>query len=399
MISTTSATLIAGYTTFTLAFLAYTFRPYLFSAVGLVRHYSHPNAQNSEEPMVSVVVPVYNEKNVIERIMDRCTSFDYSNYEVIVVDDSNDGTTEKLSKWAPRIKLVHRNTRRGWKGGAINDALRFFSNDSKYTIVLDADSIPEKDLIIRFIAKIDEGYDAVQGVQVPDLNANYSRISGATSAIQGYFQLIEQPSKGMIGLPVSITGSNFMIKTELLREFKLAEDIGEDWDLTLRLLTSGRKIAYDPSIVTRCEAPFTLGEAIKQYIRWSEGNVRGTAKHFRKIMKSDMKLISKLDIIMTGLSPLVTLLLIASSIIGAYLALHSFYFELILIPVSIFTVLSGLLTMVASSLKMGMSPLIAVFSEAIYFIFTPFSIYASIRGLALKRGSFHRTSKLGYISS
>jgi hypothetical protein len=54
---------------------------------------------------------------------------------------------------------------------------------------------------------------------------------------------------------------------------------------------------------------------------------------------------------------------------------------------------------VASSLKMGMSPLIAVFSEAIYFIFTPFSIYASIRGLALKRGSFHRTSKLGYISS
>lgn len=399
MNSNVSSVLIAGYGALTVVFLAYTLRPYFFSSVRLIKRESRPTSSSVNSPMVTVVLPVYNEKNVIDRVMERCISFDYGNYELIVVDDSNDGTTEKLAKWSGRAKVVHRNNRRGWKGGAINEALKFFDENSYYTVVLDADSLPEKDLISRFVARIGGKYDVVQGVQVPDLNISYSRIAEAAATIQGYYQFIEQPSKGMVGLPVSITGSNFIIKTELLKQFKFAEDIGEDWDLTLRLLSSGHSIIYDPELVTRCESPYTIGEAVKQYIRWSEGMVRATVKHFRKIMESDMKLISKLDIVMTGFSPLITLVLIASTAIGAYLALSNVSFQLVLIPISVFTLLSGLVTMVASTLKMGLNPLIAVLSEALYFIFVPFSIYASVRGFALKKGHFHRTAKLGYISS
>jgi cellulose synthase/poly-beta-1,6-N-acetylglucosamine synthase-like glycosyltransferase len=394
-----SSVLIAGYGTITVVFLAYTFRPYFFSSVRFFKRDSKPASPSAHSPMVTVVLPAYNEANVIERVLQRCTTFDYDNYEVIVVDDSNDGTTEKLAKWASRVKVVHRNSRKGWKGGAINESLKFFNKNSEYTIVLDADSLPEKDLIRKFISKIEDGYDVVQGVQVPDLNISYNRIAEAAAAIQGYYQFIEQPSKGMVGLPVSITGSNFIIKTELLKKFKFAEDIGEDWDLTLRLLSSGHRIKYDPEVVTRCESPYTVGEAIKQYIRWSEGMVRATVKHLNKIMKSDMKFISKMDIIMTGFSPLITLLLIASTVMGAYLAINNASFQLVLIPVSVFTLLSGFVTMVASTLKMGINPLIAFLSEALYFIFVPFSIYASLRGFALKKGHFHRTTKLGYISS
>ncbi|MEM0097911.1 MAG: glycosyltransferase [Conexivisphaerales archaeon] len=394
-----SSLLIAGYGTVTMVFLAYTFRPYFFSTVRFIKHKSLQASSPAQSPMVTVVLPVYNEEKVIERVMERCTSFDYDNYEVIVVDDSNDGTTEKLAKWATKAKVVHRNNRNGWKGGAINESLKFFNKKSEYAIVLDADSLPEKDLISRFVARIEDGYDVVQGVQAPDLNISYNRIAKAAAVIQGYYQLIEQPSREMVGLPVSITGSNFIIKTELLKKFKFTEDIGEDWDLTLRLLSSGHRIIYDKEVVTRCESPYTPEEAIKQYIRWSEGMVRATVKHFRKITKSDMDLFSKVDIIMTGFSPLIMLLLIISTVMGAYLALNNVAFQLVLIPVSVFTLVSGFVTMVASTLKMGVNPLVAVLSEALYFIFVPFAIYASMRGFALKKGHFHRTTKLGYISS
>ncbi len=397
--SSMPSALLDSYAVVTAVFLTYTFRPYFFSSVSSIKRDAAPSSRHSGmSPMVTVVLPVYNEANVIDRVMKRCTSFNYDNYEIIVVDDSNDGTTKKLAKWADRVKVVHRENRRGWKGGAINESLKYFDKESVYTVIIDADSVPENDLISRLVAKIENGYDVVQGVQLPDLNASYNRIARAVAVIQGYYQFIEQPSKGMIGLPVTITGSNFIIKTELLKKFKFAEDIGEDWDLTLRLLSAGHKIAYDPNIITRCESPYTMEEAVKQYIRWSEGMVRATVKHLKKIIKSDMSFISKLDIMMAGFSPLITLLLIASTIIGAYIAFNNPSFQVVLIPISAFTLLSGLVTMMASTLKMRINPLIAILSEALYFIFVPFSIYASIRGLALKKGSFHRTTKLGYVS-
>ncbi|MEM3811264.1 MAG: hypothetical protein QXV38_03070 [Conexivisphaerales archaeon] len=47
----------------------------------------------------------------------------------------------------------------------------------------------------------------VQGVQLTDLDSGYNRVAGATSVMQSYYQLIEQPSKGTVGLPVTITGT------------------------------------------------------------------------------------------------------------------------------------------------------------------------------------------------
>jgi len=397
--SSMSLALLDSYIVVTAVFIAYASRPYLFSSYSSIKGNASPPSRNTgRSPLVTVVVPVYNEANVIDRIMEKCTSFNYDNYEIIVVDDSNDGTTKKLEKWADRIKLVHRESRRGWKGGAINDSLKYFSKDSVYTVILDADSLPESDLLSRLVTKIEMGYDVVQGVQSPDLNAGYNRIARAVAVTQGYYQFIEQPSKGMMGLPVTITGSNFIIKTELLKKFKFAEDIGEDWDLTLRLLSAGHKIVYDPTIITKCESPYTMNEAVKQYVRWSEGMVRATVKHFKKIIKSDMSFVSKLDIIMVGFSPLIMLFFIISTAIGAYLAFNDPSFIMVLILLSAFTLISGLVTMMASALKMRINLLISILSETLYFIFIPFSIYASIRALSFRKGSFNRTTKLGYTS-
>jgi CheY-like chemotaxis protein len=70
-------------------------------------------------PFVSVHLATYNEERVIDRLLTACTSFDYPNYEVVVVDDSTDATVDILRRWRshPRVKVHYRESRSGFKGG------------------------------------------------------------------------------------------------------------------------------------------------------------------------------------------------------------------------------------------------------------------------------------------
>jgi len=141
------------------------------------------------EPLVSIHLPFYNERNVAGRILASCLSLDYGNYEVIVVDDSDDETLEILDRWQQRqevfnhainagggqellilqkpvLKIIHRESRTGYKGGALNEALRHMNPQAEYVLVLDSDFIPPPDLIRSFLSYF----------PIPDAASIFSRI-------------------------------------------------------------------------------------------------------------------------------------------------------------------------------------------------------------------------------
>ncbi|MDP8023867.1 MAG: glycosyltransferase [Nitrososphaeria archaeon] len=390
---------VALYAASTAFILYFTLRPYLFSVIQFFKKYRFKGLKLVRVPKVLVIIPAYNEESTIERVLRGVLSFDYPNFEVIVADDSTDGTTQKILAFKdPRLKVVHRNDRKGWKAGAVNNALNYADPSSEYTVILDADSIPPQDLLTKLVERIQEGYDAVQGVQLPVINSDYNRIAKANSIIQSYYQLVEQPSKFYIGLPVTLTGSNFIIKTDLLKKYRLNEDIGEDWELTLRLARDGHRIAYAPDIAVKCEVPFNLKDSINQYVRWNEGMVRSTLRKVSDIMQSDMPFASKADLVMTGLTPFITYALIISMITGAYLYFSQPGFRPMIIFLTAFIMLSGIVTMISSASKIGLSYFYALFSELLYFIFVPFAVYASLRGMVLREGTFIRTTKIGEIN-
>jgi dolichol-phosphate mannosyltransferase len=89
-------------------------------------------------PLLSVIVPVYNERGTISEIIDRVLSLPLS-IEVIIVDDgSTDGTELILKEWDEhrRIKLISHASNRG-KGAAIRTGLRFARGE--FTIIQDGD--------------------------------------------------------------------------------------------------------------------------------------------------------------------------------------------------------------------------------------------------------------------
>lgn len=92
---------------------------------------------------ISILIPCFNENNTINKIIDRVIKslevYNFTNYEIIIVDDfSNDGTREKLKKLSiqDKIKVFYHSENLG-KGAAIKTAIAQISGD--ITIIQDAD--------------------------------------------------------------------------------------------------------------------------------------------------------------------------------------------------------------------------------------------------------------------
>lgn len=233
---------------------------------------SNPNNdKRKNEPFVSIHLPMYNEKNVVNRIMKACTSLDYKNYEVVVVDDSNDETTKILNEqWSnhPQVKIIHRDERQGFKGGALNEALRHMNPRADYVLVFDADFIPPPDIVNRFLwyfenssdvnrnnrgnnskdivfERIEDWYRkletaAVQGYQWHMLNAGENWLTRGVRAEYSGNYMVERTCQEVLGTMKMIAGSVFMIKANVLRKYRWSTSLTEDWELTLRLYMDGK---------------------------------------------------------------------------------------------------------------------------------------------------------------
>jgi len=263
-------------------------------------------------PMISVHLAVYNEERVVDRLLTACTNFDYPNYEVIVVDDSKDETVVRLKEWllntlkseGQRLKIIHRQDRSGFKGGALNEALKHTSPTAEYVVVLDADFVPEPDLLKKFIAYFNRhgpngngngngraryangSLAAVQGYQWHTLNRSENWLTRGVSCEFSGNYMVDRTFQEVAGTLKMVAGSVYMIRADLLRKYGWSSSITEDWELTLRLYEDGYKILYTPLIQAPAECPSTLGKLIRQRMRWAEGHTYNAKRHFLPVLRS-----------------------------------------------------------------------------------------------------------------
>jgi cellulose synthase/poly-beta-1,6-N-acetylglucosamine synthase-like glycosyltransferase len=106
-------------------------------------------------PFISVLVATHNEKMVVNRLIRSLKSLTYppDKFKIIIVDDSNDGTYDLLRSWTSplsNLKVIHREHRVGWKGGALNIALENLHEKSQYVLVADADIYFIHDTLEKF---------------------------------------------------------------------------------------------------------------------------------------------------------------------------------------------------------------------------------------------------------
>ncbi|MCL4391075.1 glycosyltransferase [Candidatus Parvarchaeota archaeon] len=103
-----------------------------------------------ERPLISVVIPTYNEENYIEDLLESIKQQTYQNYEVIAVDSSTDKTANILRKYkarvikAPKINIA----------AARNIGIK--ASNGKVIALIDADYILSKNLFASVIRTFDE---------------------------------------------------------------------------------------------------------------------------------------------------------------------------------------------------------------------------------------------------
>jgi glycosyltransferase involved in cell wall biosynthesis len=107
----------------------------------------------------SIIVPTYNEEKDIADTLEALIALDYSDKEIIVVDDSTDSTPDIVSRYADKgVKLIHPEKREG-RCGARN--LGVLSASGEVAVILNADVRPPKDFLNKILPYYQQGYDYV----------------------------------------------------------------------------------------------------------------------------------------------------------------------------------------------------------------------------------------------
>jgi len=390
----------------------YAIRWYLFAFVSLKsRIVNNPGKHgcNPHSCFVSVLLPVYNEPNVVDRLLKACTSFNSPPCEVVVIDDSDDGvTTEKLEAWRnhPNVKVIHRGSREGWKGEALNVGLDHADPRSTHFLVFDADFVPPSDLVSRFLSRLENDKVAVvQGYQRHDLNAEENWITKGVRVWFSMYNMIELNGQQRLGLFSPLTGSVFMARADVLQKLRFEGVMTEDWNLTMRLYENGYKILYDPSLAASGECPSTLRRVFRQQARWAEGHTRTFKDHFLKIWKCKfLRLREKVDFVFIGYSFLNSILIVALT--AAWLITMMFpsvYLPLPIVQTGMFLLLASIpaaifASLVALSLEDARRDWRKIgYAWLLNFIVTPVIAFAALKGLFIRKGYFHRTYKTGKI--
>lgn len=232
-------------------------------------------------PPVSIVIPAYNEGEVIEGAIQSLLLMDYPTFEVLVVDDgSTDNTPEVVRRWEGRgggvdVRLVSK--RNGGKAAALNSGI----SQARYPFVLcmDADSWMDPGTLRAAMERFeDPTVGAVAG------NVKVANRKGMLPRLQAleYIEGLNMPrrAQGFIAAVNVVPGPIGIFRREALEEVGGydTDTFAEDADLTLKLLTSGWKILYEDQAITWTDAPDNALDLIQQRYRWTRGILQALRK-------------------------------------------------------------------------------------------------------------------------
>ncbi|MBN2880129.1 MAG: glycosyltransferase family 2 protein [Clostridia bacterium] len=258
--------------------------------------------QDSEMPPVTILIPMYNEEQVLEYVLDSLIDSYYPQelMEIIPINDnSTDKTKELLDEYAEKysfINPIHRQSDLRGKVAALNDALKVARNE--IILVFDADYRPSKELIHQLVAAFkDPEAGAVMGRVIPHNAAknwltrllNLERSGGYQADQQARYNLRTVPQYGgtVGGFRKSLVMAEGGFDTRVL---------AEDTELTFRLFTKGWKVIYANSAECYEEVPENWNVRARQIRRWSRGHNQVMFKYFFPVMFSKhMNAREKLD--------------------------------------------------------------------------------------------------------
>ncbi|MFH0847886.1 MAG: glycosyltransferase [archaeon] len=325
------ALLLAASLAVTVLFFFYGFN--LFYLLRLSGRYKTAHLSGVDKPPVSIHLPVFNERYVVERLLASCTRladhYGKDKVHISVLDDSDDETTTILQNIASgyrsenfNIEVIHRDNRSGFKSGALNEALA--RTREEFIVVFNSNFLPKADFLDRAVAYIvaDDHLGIVQ-FRWSYTNRDYNWITKSVSIGMDAYFLIEQPGRCAEGLFHNFNGSGGIIRTEALRQaggWQL-DTLAEDLDASYRIQMRNYRILYVLDDVP-CEITPTVASFKRQQARWARGSLQVAKKILPDlVLRRDISVKQKFEALIHLTYYLVHPLMYASFLLAAAAAI------------------------------------------------------------------------------
>lgn len=245
-----------------------------------------PTPEIDHWPPVLIQLPIYNERHVVERLLNAVAALDYPRERLFVqlLDDSTDETAQiaaqhvaALQQAGLNIEHVRREDRSGYKAGALAYGLELIGDRAEYVVVLDADFVLPPNFLRRTIPFLvaDPGLGMVQ-TRWGHLNTFMNPLTmGQTLAIDGHF-VVEQTARSRGGWLMTFNGSGGVWRISAIhasggwRDLTLTEDL----DLSYRAQLAGWRFFYLPDMVVPGELPPQIAAFKQQQARWAKGTTQ-----------------------------------------------------------------------------------------------------------------------------
>jgi cellulose synthase/poly-beta-1,6-N-acetylglucosamine synthase-like glycosyltransferase len=245
-------------------------------------------------PVVTIQLPLYNEKYVVKRLIDAVCRMDYpkDKFQIQVLDDSDDDTVDLIRSIVDEYRFkgfdivhVQRRDRTGYKAGALKEGIKYAKGE--FVAIFDADFIPPtwflKSAIGHFYADTKLGLVQCKWGHV---NESYSTLTEAQAVALDLHFLIEQKAKSLTPLYMNFNGTAGIWRTSCIKEAGGwdTSTLVEDLDLSFRVQMKGWRCLFLEDLVVDAELPVQMNAAKRQQFRWAKGSIQVALKLLIDVM-------------------------------------------------------------------------------------------------------------------
>lgn len=246
----------------------------------------------TEVPFVTIQLPLYNDKPVVERLLRNMAEIDYprEKLEIQVLDDSTDDSVALTAKIIEELKIsglqishLRRTHRKGFKAGALKAGLE--SAKGEFIAIFDSDFLPKKDWLKQTVPWFKDKNIGLVQTRWGHLNRNYSLLTKLQAFLLDFHFILEQTGRNLGNHFINFNGTAGIWRKECILDAGNWEGdtLTEDLDLSYRAQLKGWKFKYLEEVETPAELPVTIAAARSQQFRWNKGAAENFQKNYKKL--------------------------------------------------------------------------------------------------------------------
>lgn len=248
------------------------------------RHRRRRTTMLDSHPVVSVIIPAFNEERVLVNCVRSILAADYDRVEVVIVDDgSTDHTADVAQSLAAAGNRVRAVTQaNAGKGAALNRGIAESAGD--VFLFVDADGIFDPATIREMLRGFDD--PRVGAVCGDDRPVNLNRPATQLLAVLSHVGtgLVRRALVLLHCLPI-VSGNIGAFPRSVIEQIGgfHSDTLGEDLELTWRVHKAGYRVNFRPTALVYAESPSTLRGLWRQRVRWARGLLQTLRIHRRMV--------------------------------------------------------------------------------------------------------------------